>query len=105
MRGILANLRTAIPSRHDVLKTVAVVCLILFTLLTVAQVMHVHACESDAGHCNLCIAVHSVVPVAILLIVVLLIRIESMLPTNLEIRAITRFWHRALFMRPPPSGC
>jgi hypothetical protein len=86
------------------LKVVAVVCLILLALLTVAQAMHVHACESDADHCNLCVAMHSVFPIAILLVVVVLIRIESK-PANPEVRVITRFWHAALFTRPPPAGC
>lgn len=104
MRSILANLRTGIPSGHRVLKVVAVVCLILLVVLAVAQVMHIHACESEAGHCNLCVAMHSVVPIAIMLVVVVLIRIETK-PTNLEIRAISRFWHPVLFTRPPPAGC
>lgn len=82
----------------------AVVCLILLALLAVAQVMHVHASASDAGHCNLCIAMHSVVPVTILLVVVVLVQLENK-PRNLDVRVLARFWHSALFTRPPPAVC
>ena len=51
-------------------------CLVLLAFLAVAQVMHVHASDSDADHCTLCLAMHSVVPLVIMLITVVLVRIE-----------------------------
>lgn len=80
-------------------------CLLLLAFLAVAQVMHVHASESDADHCMLCLAMHSVVPIVIMLITVVLVRIEVLKPGLLEVRAITRYWHPNLFVRPPPAGC
>ena len=66
------------------LKTVAVVCLVLLALLAVAQVTHVHAVGSDADHCQLCIAMHSVVPFVVFVVAVLLVRIGNAAPTPLE---------------------
>ena len=82
-----------------------VVCLVLFALLAVVQVMHVHASVNDADHCTLCVAMHSVVPIAIMLITVVLIKIEVLAPSLLEARVIARYWHTTLFTRPPPIGC
>ena len=84
---------------------VTVLCLVLLALLAVAQVMHVHASAGDADHCTLCVAMHSVVPIVIMLITVLLVRIEVLTPGLFEGRAITRYWHPTLFIRPPPTGC
>ncbi len=83
----------------------AVVCLVFLALLAVAQVTHVHAVGNDADHCQLCIAMHSVVPIVIMLITVVLVRIEVLTPGLLEVRAIIRYWHPTLFIRPPPAGC
>jgi hypothetical protein len=82
-----------------------VVCLVLLALLAVAQVMHVHASVSDADHCTLCVAMHSVVPIVIMLITVVLIKIEVLAPSLLEARVIVRYWHPTLFTRPPPANC
>ena len=82
----------------------ALVCLILLAFLAVAQVMHVHASESDADHCTLCVAMHSVVPIMVMLIAVVLVRIEVLTPSVLEVRTIIRYWHPTLFIRPPPAG-
>ena len=82
-----------------------VVCLVLLAFLAVAQVMHIHASDSDADHCTLCVAMHSVVPIVIMLIAVVLVRIETVAPALPEIHAIVRFWHSTLFTRPPPISC
>jgi hypothetical protein len=87
------------------LKVVTVVCLLLLALLAVAQVMHAHASASDADHCTLCVVMHSLVPLAIMLITVVLVKIEVPTPGSFEGRAITRYWHPTLFIRPPPAGC
>ncbi len=81
------------------------VCLILLALLAVAQVMHVHTSASDADHCTLCVAMHSVVPIVIMLITVVLVKIDLLTPGFLEVPAITKYWHPTLFIRPPPADC
>lgn len=81
------------------------VCLVLLALLAVAQVTHVHPVVSDADHCQLCIAMHSVVPLAIMVVVVVLIRFGTAAPVLLEMPAIIRHWYPTLFTRPPPVGC
>lgn len=80
------------------------VCLALLALLVVVQVAHVHTVESDADHCQLCIAMHSAVPVAAIAAVVVLVRMQSEAPV-FEARTVVRYWHPKLFTRPPPSGC
>jgi hypothetical protein len=81
------------------------VCLILLAILAVAQVTHVHPVGSDADHCPLCIVMHSVVPFAITVAEILLIRIGIGAPAMRETRTIIRYWHPILFTRPPPTGC
>lgn len=105
MRRYQAGLRSGSHSKQSALKVATVVCLVLLALLAVAQVMHGHASAGDADHCTLCVAMHSVVPVVIMLITVLLVRIEVLTPGLFEGRAITRYWHPTLFIRPPPADC
>jgi hypothetical protein len=82
-----------------------VVCLILLALLFVVQVAHVHAfdSDSDADHCALCAVMHSVVPIVVALVTVVLVRIATPTPAVVEVRAVTRYWHPTLFNRPPPA--
>lgn len=80
-------------------------CLILLALLTVAQVTHVHASDNDADHCTLCVAMHSVVPIVVMLVAVILVRIGITAPVPLDVRIITRCWYPSLFIRPPPVCC
>jgi hypothetical protein len=82
----------------------AVLCLGLLALLTVAQVTHVHANANDADHCQLCIALHTAVPVAPTAVVVTLVEVAPAAPV-FEVRAVTRIWHPQIFIRPPPAGC
>lgn len=92
-------------SKPGALKTVAVVCLVLVALLAVAQATHVHAVGGDADHCQLCMAMHSIVPFVVFVAGALLVRIGTAELTPLEIRTICRYWHPTLFNRPPPAGC
>jgi hypothetical protein len=64
-----------------------------------------HPVESDADHCPLCIAMHSVVPLAVMVVVVVLVRFGTAAPVLLETHTIIRYWHPTLFTRPPPPGC
>ena len=86
-------------------KTAAIVCLVLLAYLAVAQVTHVHAIGSDADHCQLCVAMHSVVPFLVVGVAVRLVRIGTAALTHFEVRTICRNWHPTLFNRPPPPSC
>ncbi len=105
LRRNQAGSRSGSPSKQTALRVATVVCLVLLALLAVAQVTHVHASASDADHCTLCVAMHSVVPFVIMLITVVLVRIETVAPTLLEIHAVVRYWHSTLYIRPPPISC
>lgn len=82
---------------------VAIVCLLLLAFMAVVQVTHIHASASDADHCAVCMAMHSAVPLSILLVTVVLIRIGRPVLVVLQVRAICRYWHPTLFNRPPPA--
>lgn len=84
---------------------VIALCLVLLLLLAVVHVAHAHALDSDADHCPVCIAMHSVLPLVVMLVAVLLVSIRVAAPTLREVRAIIRYWHPDLFTRPPPTGC
>jgi len=81
----------------------ALVCLVLLALLAVVQVAHIHPLDNDADHCQLCIAMHSAVPVAVLAAAVILVRIGNSAPVA-EARVIVRHWQPKLYTRPPPAG-
>lgn len=83
----------------------AVLCVALVMLFTLVQVAHVHAVESDADHCPLCIMLHSAAPVTVAAAAIILVRIKTPAPVFVETRAIIRTWHPTLFNRPPPAGC
>ena len=103
--GIQTGLRTGPYSKRSALRVATVVCLVLLALLAVIQVTHVHASDSDADHCTLCVVMHSVVPLVVMLVTVVLARIGTPAPELLEVRAVVRYWHPTLFTRPPPAGC
>lgn len=83
---------------------IALLCLALLAMVAVVQVAHIHALDSDADHCSLCIAMHSAAPVGIAAAPVVLVRIGSPAPV-VEAHAVVRYWHPKLFTRPPPAGC
>jgi hypothetical protein len=105
LTAIQAHSRRRHRPKSSTLGVAAVVCLVLLVLLAVAQVVHSHSVESNADHCPLCIAMHSVVPLAIMVVVVVLVRFGTAAPVLREIPAIIRYWHPTLFTRPPPVGC
>lgn len=105
LRRNQAGLRSGSHSKQSALRVATIVCLVLLAFLAVAQVMHVHESASDADHCSLCVAMHSVVPIVIMLIAVVLVRIETVAPALPDIHAIIRYWHPTLFTRPPPAAC
>lgn len=87
--------------RSGFLPLVATVCLVLMALLTVAQVAHLHPDQTDADHCQLCIAMHSVVPMAIAVVAVVFVRLGASAPVA-EPMAVARQPQFRLFIRPPP---
>ena len=101
---IRAHLRRNRRLELGPLRAAAVVCLVLVALLAVAQVTHVHPVGSDADHCQLCIAMHTVVPFVVMATAVVLVRIGTAAPMVHEARTIIRYWHPNLFTRPPPAG-
>lgn len=89
---------------RDTMRYAAVLCLVLLALLSVVQVMHVHAVAADADHCQLCIAIHSVVPLLVMAAALLLIKTQTSGPALQQARPVARYWQSSLFIRPPPAG-
>ena len=101
LRGSIRN-RDSGPGALGVL---IALCLVLLLLLTVVHAAQAHALASDADHCPVCVAMHSVLPLLIMLVAILLIRLRVAALTLDEVRVIIRYWHPDLFTRPPPIGC
>jgi hypothetical protein len=80
-----------------------VVCLILLTLISVVQVMHLHQTAAQADQCALCIVMHSTAPLAIASVAVLLVQLGVAMPV-VSIRAPIRFSQTQLYTRPPPQS-
>lgn len=80
---------------------VAVLCLILLATLAVAQVAHLHPSQSDADHCQLCIAMHTVAPVATAAAIVIIVQLGASTP-QAEPVVVARQRQIRLFIRPPP---
>ena len=90
-------------TRLNAVPAVTFLCLILLALLVVAQVAHLHATDTDADHCPLCIMMHSAAPVAVAAAVVVLVQIGVQAP-QVEALVAVRHWHPKLYTRPPPIG-
>ncbi len=80
---------------------VAVLCLALLAMLAVAQVAHIHPDQSDADHCQLCIVMHTVVPVAAAAAVIVIVQLGASAPQADPIVIAYKRQIR-LFIRPPP---
>ena len=83
------------------LAAVATVCLVLLAMLAVAQVAHLHPDQSDADHCQLCIVMHTVAPVATAAAVIVLVQLGRSAP-QVEPLLIAHQRQIRLFIRPPP---
>lgn len=88
----------------NLLPVVAGLCLVLLATLSIAQVTHVHSSAVDADHCQLCIVMHTAVPVAPVATAVVLIELGASAP-QAEPIAIPRQRQLRLFIRPPPVSC
>ena len=86
------------------LPAVAVLCLILLATLSVAQVTHLHPSQSDADHCQLCIAMHTVAPVATAAAIIIIVQLGASTP-QAEPIVVARQRQIRLFIRPPPFSC
>ncbi len=104
LTGLKTNLRGERGARYGFLPIVAVVCLVLLAMLVVAQVTHLHPNQSDADHCQLCIVMHTVVPVAAAAAVILIVQLGAPTP-QAEPIVVTRQRQVRLFIRPPPISC
>lgn len=80
---------------------VVAVCLVLISLLVLAQATHQHLNPNEADHCPLCVAMHTVIPAAIPAAIVVLVQVGFSAPA-VKARALVRYWHPQLFTRPPP---
>ncbi len=80
---------------------VAVLCLLLLAMLAVAQVAHLHADQTDADHCQLCIVMHTVIPVAAAAAVIVIVQLGASAPQADPI-VIAHQRQVRLFIRPPP---
>lgn len=103
MTAIRTQIGRNLRSGPSTLKVVAIVCLVLLAMLTVVQVTHVHAIGTDADHCQLCIVIHSVVPLLVMVSALLLVKMGLAAPVVATVRPIVRYWHPILFTRPPPT--
>jgi hypothetical protein len=80
------------------------VCLVLLALLAVAQATHVHPNQTDADHCQLCVVMHSLAPVAALVAAILMVKLGASAP-QAEPIVVARQRQFRLFIRPPPVFC
>jgi hypothetical protein len=83
---------------------IAGLCLALLAMLAVAQVTHLHANETDADHCQLCIVMHTAVPAVATAAVIVLVHLESLAPVAEPVFVLRKRQTR-LFIRPPPVSC
>ncbi len=104
MTGLKTFLRGKRGAWPGFLPAIAVVCLALLAMLVVAQVTHLHPNESDADHCQLCIVMHTVVPVAAAAAVIVIVQLGASAP-QAEPIAIAHKRQSRLFIRPPPVSC
>jgi len=108
----LAGLKTILRGKRGArsgfltgfLPAVAVLCLVLLAMLVVAQVTHLHPDQSDAAHCQLCIVMHMVVPVAASAAVIVIVQLGVSTPLADPIY-VARHRHIRLYIRPPPVSC
>jgi len=83
---------------------IAMLCLVLLAMLAVAQVAHLHSNDTDADHCQLCIVMHTVAPVAAAAAVIVIVQLGASTPQADPI-VVARQRQIRLFIRPPPVSC
>jgi hypothetical protein len=83
---------------------IAAVCLVLLAMLTVAQVAHLHANQTDADHCQLCIVMHTAVPAVAAAAIILMVQLGALAAVAVPVFVLRKRQSR-LFIRPPPVSC
>ena len=104
MTGFKAYFRDKRGAWRGFLPAIAIVCLVLLAFLAAAQVAHQHSSSTDADHCQLCMVMHTVVPVAVAAVVVHMVQLGPSAP-QAEPIVVVRQRQTRLFIRPPPSSC
>ncbi|MGO8757189.1 MAG: hypothetical protein ACLQG3_03610 [Terracidiphilus sp.] len=104
MTGSGTILRGGRGARTGWIPLVAGLCLVLLAFLAVAQVAHLHTDQADADHCQLCIVMHTVVPVAAAAAIVVIVQLGASAPQPEPVFVARRF-HSSVFIRPPPASC
>lgn len=104
MTVLQAHFRGRRGARKGFVRVAAVVCLMLLALLFVAQVVHLHPTQSDADHCQLCIVMHTLVPVAQSATAVIVVQLGASAPQLEPEFTACQFLSR-VFIRPPPASC
>jgi hypothetical protein len=108
LRRLLTALQAGFGRQHGVrrnfLPLIAGLCLVLLAALSVAQVAHVHSSAADADHCQLCIVMHTAVPVAAVAAAIVLVELGASAP-QAEPMMIPRQRQSRRFIRPPPVSC
>jgi hypothetical protein len=84
------------------MRATSLICLLLLTLLTFVQVVHVHPATTDADHCPICVVMHSAAPVAVVAAAIVFVRSSTPVPVRV-VHSVVRPWHCTLFNRPPPT--
>ena len=101
MAGLRTNPRGKRGAWPGFMPAVAVLCLVLLAMLAVAQVAHVHPDQTDADHCQLCIVMHTVAPVAAAAVAIVIVQLGASAPQADPI-LISHQRQIRLFIRPPP---
>jgi hypothetical protein len=78
-------------------------CMVLLLLMAVAHAAIGHLVAADADHCSLCVVAHSLAPNELLAVDDVFVRLQGPGPELMEECAVVRYWHPALFTRPPPA--
>jgi len=99
-----AQFRNKSSFRQRSLPVVAALCLFLLALLAVAQVAHVHQDQSDADHCQLCIAMHTLAPATVAAAIILMVELGAPI-LQVDPIVVARQRYSRLFIRPPPVSC
>jgi len=100
--GSNADLRRADGRNLWVVRASSLLCLLLLTLVTFVQVVHVHPANTDADHCPICVVMHSAAPVAAVAAAIVFVRALAPVPVPV-FHSVVRHWHCSLFNRPPPT--
>ncbi len=84
-------------------RTTSIVCLLLLTWMAFIQVTHVHPVASDTGHCPICVAMHSALPVALHVTPEPMAQLQRLDSADVDAGRVFQ-WSLEMASRPPPVG-